>query len=104
MSGAAVGSGYDTWGSFGPSDGHAALYTGGISCDLNTLIPSESGWELIGAYGINNEGQISGWGYYYGEPRAFRLTPIPEPLSLVFFGTGLAAVGAFVLRKERRRA
>ncbi|MBI4719435.1 MAG: hypothetical protein HY763_16690 [Planctomycetes bacterium] len=44
--------------------------------NLNSLIPSGSGWTLIRATDINNEGFITGWGTNgSGETRAFLLSP-----------------------------
>jgi probable HAF family extracellular repeat protein len=71
----------------------AALFSGGTATDLNSLIPSNSGWTLKEAWAINDLGQIVGWG---GNPslgggnRAFLLTPVPEPTSLALFGVGAA--------------
>jgi probable HAF family extracellular repeat protein len=52
--------------------------------DLNELIPPDSGWVLQLADGVNDAGQISGYGYYApaSATRAFLLTPVPEPASL----------------------
>ena len=44
--------------------------------DLNTLIPSNSGWQLGTANGINARGQIVGQGYINGQQHAFLLTPV----------------------------
>jgi probable HAF family extracellular repeat protein len=41
---------------------HGFLYKNGRMEDLNTLIRSESGWELNWASDINNRGQIVGYG------------------------------------------
>jgi probable HAF family extracellular repeat protein len=46
-----------------------------VMVDLNDLIDPNSGWILIAARGINNSGQISGFGTLGGENRAFRFTP-----------------------------
>ena len=61
---------------------HAFLYTGNISAgtmvDLNGLIAASSGWELIGATGINNKGQIVGTAWRNGVKfvnHAVRLDP-----------------------------
>ncbi len=56
---------------------HAFLYTfdSGIR-DLNDLIPGSSGWELNEARGINDVGQITGWGTFKGDTRAFVLSPV----------------------------
>jgi probable HAF family extracellular repeat protein len=43
--------------------------------DLNNLIPANSGWELIEARDINNNGRIVGYGTVNGENHAFVLTP-----------------------------
>lgn len=43
--------------------------------DLNDLIPSNSGWELMEAHSINAAGQIVGWGMRGGRTNAFLLTP-----------------------------
>jgi len=53
---------------------HPFLYSAGVMRDLNSLIPSNSGWELLVAYGINNASQIVGIGTYNGQPSAFLLT------------------------------
>lgn len=55
---------------------HAFLFDQGEMLDLNTLIPSDSGWILIDANGINNQGQIIGVGKHQGNRRAFLLTPV----------------------------
>src|SRR6185503_7829555 len=43
------------------------------------LIPQDSGWTLISARGINNQGQIVGFGTHNGQTRAFLLTPSQPP-------------------------
>lgn len=43
--------------------------------DLNTLVPSGSGWVLNSVSGINNWGQIVGSGTLNGQTRGFLLTP-----------------------------
>jgi predicted outer membrane repeat protein len=58
---------------------HAAIFdpTGnGDNRDLNNLIDRNTGWELIKAYGINDDGWIVGYGRYTeGQTRAFLLIP-----------------------------
>lgn len=46
--------------------------------DLNRLIPANSGWLLVQATGINNEGQIVGMGLLNNQDAIFRLTPIED--------------------------
>ncbi|MBO2447828.1 hypothetical protein J4573_12060 [Actinomadura barringtoniae] len=38
----------------------AFVYQNGVATDLNTLIPANSGFRIVGATGINNKGQIVG--------------------------------------------
>jgi probable HAF family extracellular repeat protein len=54
---------------------HAFFYEGGTLADLNSLIPSGSGWELSWAFDINNHGRIVGYGLVNDRFRAFLLTP-----------------------------
>ncbi len=56
----------------------AFLWQEGKLNDLNTLIPVGSDWHLLRANGINNNGQIVGYGYHHGQCRAFLLTPITK--------------------------
>ncbi len=79
---------------------HAFIWQDGEMTDLNDLIPADSGWELQVARGINNRGQIVGYGYIGNEQHAFLLTPIPEPSVLALALLGLAGVAA---RATRRR-
>ncbi len=85
---------------------HAFLYANGILLDLNSLIPSGSGWELTGAYGINSAGQIVGEGLFHGESRAFLLDPLiggtaaPEASTAALVAIGLAFV-LFAMKRSR---
>lgn len=56
---------------------HAMVWTaaGGMQ-DLNYLIPTTGGWELINANAINNAGQITGYGVKGGHNHAFLMTPV----------------------------
>jgi probable HAF family extracellular repeat protein len=53
----------------------AFLISGGNPYDLNTLIPSGSGWHLGTAFGINDSGEIAGVGRHNGIQHAFLLVP-----------------------------
>jgi uncharacterized membrane protein len=53
----------------------AYIRRGGVSTDLNFLIPANSGWHLEFADAINDKGQISGIGQLNGNGTAFLLTP-----------------------------
>jgi probable HAF family extracellular repeat protein len=61
----------------GGGDSHAWLWDGtGAMINLESLLPPGTGWEkLQAAYDINNNGQITGYGLYKGEGRAFVMTP-----------------------------
>lgn len=69
-------------GSFGPfADAeHAFLWdpVRGFR-DLNDLIPKDSGWKLETATGINNHGQIVGWGdFRHADNAGFLLIPVRQ--------------------------
>jgi probable HAF family extracellular repeat protein len=58
--------------------GRAVIWRAGETAptDLNTLLPANSGWTLLtSAEGINNHGQIVGFGTRNGQTRAFLMTP-----------------------------
>jgi probable HAF family extracellular repeat protein len=81
---------------------HAFLYSHGAMTDLNTLIDPLSNWTLSSALGINNLGQIVGYGTNpQGQPRAFLLTPLtptPEPTTAASL---LLATTALLLRRRK---
>ncbi|HEY7035206.1 MAG TPA: hypothetical protein VH482_27960 [Thermomicrobiales bacterium] len=54
----------------------AFLWQNGTMIDLNTLIPSDSGWALLGAWAINDAGQIVGFGQGPDGEQVFLLTPV----------------------------
>lgn len=55
------------------SGGAAILWSNGEAIDLNTVVPSGSGWVLQSAEGINEHGDIVGYGSFNGQTRAFLL-------------------------------
>ena len=91
----------------GNSDVRPFLYTPGTGMvDLNTLLPSGSGWTLVFANGINDAGQITGVGTNpNSETHAFLLSPATVPFSafaakLEISGTpptSFETVGSFTL-------
>ena len=56
----------------------AFVWQNGKMIDLNTLLPANSGWILADARGINDSGQVSGWGILNGQSAEFELT-LPTP-------------------------
>jgi probable HAF family extracellular repeat protein len=56
---------------------HAFLWEKGVLTDLNTLIPANSGLQLIEAFGINAHGQIVAGAFEFstGNVHAVLLTP-----------------------------
>jgi probable HAF family extracellular repeat protein len=81
---------------------HAFLYSDGNMLDLNNLISPNSGWTVVDAQGINDLGQIVGWGSYNGQDVAFLMTPIstvPLPAAFWLFGSGLLGLIGIARRK-----
>ncbi len=52
----------------------AFLWQDGVMTDLNNLLPANSGWELTGAFFINDNKQIVGNGFYHGQPAWYLMT------------------------------
>jgi probable HAF family extracellular repeat protein len=62
---------------------HAFLYNGSTMIDLNNRLINGTGWNLVEATGINDNGQIVGWGSYNGQTKiAFLLTPTRSPAGI----------------------
>jgi len=55
---------------------YAYAYRDGVLKNLNDLIDPNASWDLRVAKGINDRGEIVGWGYHNGEKRAFVLRPV----------------------------
>jgi uncharacterized membrane protein len=55
--------------------GRPFLYSQGTLFDLNDLLPPDSGWTLTDVFGINDAGQMVGYGYHAAQLHAFLLSP-----------------------------
>ncbi|MFO0907146.1 MAG: hypothetical protein U0794_02080 [Isosphaeraceae bacterium] len=71
--------------------------------DLNDLIAPGSGWVLTSAEGVNEQGQIVGYGTFGGQTRAFVLTAVPEPAGLVQLVIGSLTALAWASRAPRNQ-
>lgn len=86
------------------------LYSDGTVTDLSLLEPVvAAGWSELTAVGINNHGQIIGWGQLAGSPgggsRAFLLSPVvavPEPETYLMLLAGLGLLGIAWRRGEKQ--
>jgi probable HAF family extracellular repeat protein len=72
------------------SGAHAVMWRDGSVTDLNTLV-NVSGWELKEATGINDAGQIVGWGISNAQERAFLIQPGPPALAKSVAGESVPA-------------
>lgn len=57
----------------------ATLWEKRVPIDLNTFLPAGSGWVLLSAEGINENGDIVGYGTYNGNSRAYLLENAVPP-------------------------
>lgn len=87
--------------SFTGTDRSATLWEGDAAIDLTHMLTNGQGWDLWNATGINNLGQIIGFGTYEGRWAGYMLTPVPEADSLLMLGFGLPLVWG--LRAVARR-
>jgi probable HAF family extracellular repeat protein len=76
---------------------------------LDNFVSASSGWQFTHASGINDKGQIIGWGSFLGQQRGFLLDPItvtppgsaiPEPATWAMLIAGFGLVGASLRRRR----
>jgi probable HAF family extracellular repeat protein len=66
---------------------------------LADIIPADSGWELAFPFGIDEDGNIVGYGRFNDRLRGFLITTVPEPSTIVF----VMVVFAFAVSNLRVR-
>ena len=89
----------------GMGNARAVIWPGsGAVVNLNDVIDPTSGWLLTDATGVNDDGQIVGVGVLDGASRAFLLTPVPEPSSMLLAVCGAFAVAGRLANCSRMRA
>jgi probable HAF family extracellular repeat protein len=90
------------------ADDHAFVFLNGSMLDLNDLVPDDSGWDLLQARSINDDGQIAGYGIDpFGEAHSILLTPtsVPEASSyLAVLFLFVASVHQWIRRVTMQRS
>jgi probable HAF family extracellular repeat protein len=96
------------WSALSPGSAiaHGFLYEAGHMVDLNSLVLPLPGMTITAGVAINNRGDILAEGTSDGgDPRLLLLVPVPEPSSVMVFGTalGLGLLAAARTARRRRR-
>lgn len=74
----------DVAGAQGSSVASAFFYTGNLLLNMDKLVPTDAGWRIINATGVNDARQIIGDGFHGGFHHAYRYT----------FGGGIIDLGS----------
>ncbi len=84
----------------------AFLWDGESLINLNSLLAANSGWDLQDARGINDAGQIVGWGMIGGQEHAFLLSPGETPTNSAASNKtiGKAGTGTQTVAAELRKS
>ena len=69
--------------------------------DINSLVVNLGGWDLFAPQGINDAGQIVGFGFdEFGVNRGWLLEAVPEPGTWAMLIGGFGMVGAAARRRR----
>ena len=86
------GCGISTFGVGSNEEEEAVLWSpSGVGTDLGAVLGSA--WSNTVAVGLNDRGDIIGYGDYLGEQYGFLLTPVPEPSTWMMMLAGFAGLG-----------
>lgn len=80
--------------------GRGFRWAEGVIADLNVLLPANSGWLVTSVEGVNDVGQITGFGTLNGQTRAFLMTPDAQASVDHLLDETLAAEGIPPDRKQ----
>lgn len=78
----------------------AFIWLGDTMFDLNSFIDAATGFTLATAEGINDRGDIVGWGTVGGLTHAYVLQAVPEPHALALLLAGLTVVSRAAGRRK----
>jgi probable HAF family extracellular repeat protein len=86
----------------GQADADGFVYSDSVMTDLQTLMPQ--GWYIWSVEGINDCGQIIGYGKDPIGTTAFLLTPVPEPSTITLLLASAACLLGYAWRWRKRNS